>query len=69
MVCILSFGEISNIHDGLHIRLASAFLTESNVCARVSVSLSYVCVCVRVVLCTCVSARGGQSVCAVHLGQ
>ena len=27
MVCTLSFGEISNIHDGLHIRLASALLT------------------------------------------
>ena len=26
MVCTLSFGEISNIHDGLHIRLASALL-------------------------------------------
>ena len=28
MVCTLSFGEISNIHDGLHIRLASALLSE-----------------------------------------
>ena len=27
MVCTLSFGEISNIHDGLHIRLASALLS------------------------------------------
>ena len=26
MVCTLSFGEISNIHDRLHIRLASALL-------------------------------------------
>ena len=29
MVCTLSFGEISNIHDGLHIRLASALLRRS----------------------------------------
>ena len=30
MVCTLSFGEIINIHDGLHIRLASALLTIAN---------------------------------------
>ena len=30
MVCTLSFGEISNIHDGLHIRLASALLNNSD---------------------------------------
>ena len=29
MVCTLSFGEISNIHDGLHIRLASALLNQA----------------------------------------
>ena len=28
MVCTLSFDEISNIHDGLHIRLASALLIQ-----------------------------------------
>ena len=31
MVCTLSFGEISNIHDGLHIRLASALLTTDDI--------------------------------------
>ena len=73
MVCTLSFGEISNIHDGLHIRLASALLSVFVLCVDLNSYIYiyiYIYVCIDHITCTFGTKKtyiACTSILAVHI--